>query len=146
MATRTGLVDLSTGEIIEEGFLGYVKPKTRHPFGRRWFAMSQEGISIMKDCKRAEDFRVLFQLMEILDYNNAILAPVKDVAAGLGIHTQHASAAMRRLVERGVLIEAGKIGANKMYTLSPALAWKGSGSQHPTKQMAGKDFVGKAKP
>ena len=39
---RLGMVDLDTGEMLNEGVPVWVGVKARSPYGRRWMAMNQD--------------------------------------------------------------------------------------------------------
>jgi len=69
-------------------------------------------------------------LMARLDFENLISLEQTAVAEKLGMHKQHVSRSIKRLVEIGCLLEGPKIGRSRTYKLNPAYGWKGSGKEH----------------
>ena len=128
---RLGQIDLSTGEVLEDGFVAYVAPKRKNGFGvGGWFAMANEAAGILKHVTRVEDFRVLMALLQRLDFENLIVANQSEIARELGMDKAQVNRAIKRLVEMGVLLEGPRIGVSRSYRLNPHFGWKGSARNH----------------
>lgn len=125
-------VDAQTGEIVEQGFVAYVAPKRSNGFGARWFAMAQEAASVMKQVKRVDDLRVLWALLEQLDYENLITTNQAAIARDLEMDTAQVNRAIKRLISMGAIFEGPKVGISKTYRLNPEFGWKGSAKNHVT--------------
>ena len=82
MNRRMQQIDHETGEVLE-GFVAYVVPKRKNGFQKGWFAMSQDALSMLKQVKHLDDTRVLFSLLEVLDYENLIQVNQAEIARDL---------------------------------------------------------------
>jgi predicted transcriptional regulator len=80
--------------------------------------------------KRVEDYRVLFALLERMDFENFIHASQADIANELEMHKSSVNRAIKRLIAAEVVTEGPKIGINRTYRLNPNFGWKGSVSNH----------------
>lgn len=128
---RLGQVDMSTGEVLEDGFVAYVVPKRRNGFGiGGWFSMATQAAKALKQVTRVEDFRVLMALLERLDFENLITANQADIARELEMDRSQVNRAIKRLVEMGALLEGPRVGISRSYRLSPNFGWKGSARNH----------------
>lgn len=128
---RLGQVDMSTGEVLEDGFVAYVVPKRRNGFGiGGWFSMATHAAKALKQVTRVEDFRVLMALLERLDFENLITANQADIARELEMDRSQVNRAIKRLVEMGALLEGPRVGISRSYRLSPHFGWKGSARNH----------------
>lgn len=126
---RVRQVDMQTGEVLE-GFAAVVFPRQHNGFGRRWFAMSQDALSVLMQVRSAQDHRVLFALLTRLDFENLLVVSQADIAAELDMRPQHVGRSVKRLVELGALLEGPRIGVHRSYRLNPAFGWKGSAKNH----------------
>ena len=122
-------IDHETGEVLE-GFVAYVVPKRKNGFQKGWFAMSQDALSMLKQVKHLDDTRVLFSLLEVLDYENLIQVNQAEIARDLGMQRQNVQRSIKRLMELGVILEGVKIGVSRSYRLNPSFGWKGSAKGH----------------
>jgi hypothetical protein len=129
MKRRIGQVDLDTGEVLGE-YVTAVTRKRRSPFGESWMASMLRGFGVFKQFKRVEDFRVLFALLEKLDYENRILINQADIAKELGMKPSNVAAAIKRLIEAGVIFKGPKAGIHNSYQLNPNYGWRGSTENH----------------
>ena len=129
MERRLEQVDPLTGEILE-GFVAYIAPKKVNGFGKRWFAMAQDALMVLKQFTRVEDFRVLMALLERLDYENLITASQAEIARDLGMERAQVNRAVKRLTEAGAILEGPKVGISRTYRLNPNFGWKGSAKNH----------------
>jgi predicted transcriptional regulator len=125
MKRRIGQVDLDTGEVLGE----YVTVVTRRKRGssrESWVALMLKGFSTFKMLKRAEDMRVLFALLEKLDFENLIVANQAKIAKDLGMESAQVNRAIKRLVEAEILTKGPKEGIHGSYRLNPNYGWRGS--------------------
>lgn len=129
MKRRIGQVDLDTGEVLGE-YVTAVTRKRRSPFGENWMASMLRGFGVFKQFKRVEDFRVLFALLEKLDYENRILINQAQIAKDLGMEDAQVNRAVKRLIEAGVLLKGPKAGIHNSYQLNPNYGWRGSAENH----------------
>lgn len=129
MNKRMQQIDQETGEVVE-GFVAYVVPKRKNGFQKGWFAMSQDALSILKQVKHLDDTRVLFSLLEVLDYENLIQVNQAEIARELGMQRQNVQRSIKRLMDLGVILEGVKIGVSRSYRLNPSFGWKGSAKSH----------------
>ena len=129
MNRRMQQIDHETGEVLE-GFVAYVVPKRKNGFQKGWFAMSQDALSMLKQVKHLDDTRVLFSLLEVLDYENLIQVNQAEIARDLGMQRQNVQRSIKRLMELGVILEGVKIGVSRSYRLNPSFGWKGSAKGH----------------
>lgn len=123
-------VDAGTGEVLEDGYVAVLFPKRRNGFGGRWFAMAQDALSVLKDLKRVEDFRVLMAMLERLDFENLIQVSQAEVADELEMDRAQVNRAVKRLCEVGALLPGPKIGLSRSFRLNPTFGWKGSAKGH----------------
>ena len=76
------------------------------------------------------DYKVLFALMGVIEYNNDILICQKDVAKDMGISESAFSQSIKSLKQSGIIYVDRKVGRTAIMKLSPAAAWKGGGANH----------------
>jgi predicted transcriptional regulator len=129
MMKRIDQIDTETGEILSQGCLVYV-PRKKHLSYGRWFAMNQDVMAAFKQFKRVEDYRVLFALLERLDFENFINASQADIAKDLDIDRSNVNRAIKRLIAAEAILEGPKVGINRTYRLNPNFGWKGSVGNH----------------
>ena len=70
--------------------------------------MSQDALSMLKQVKHLDDTRVLFSLLEVLDYENLIQVNQAEIARDLGMQRQNVQRSIKRLMELGVILRASK--------------------------------------
>ncbi|PZO93326.1 MAG: hypothetical protein DI617_08900 [Streptococcus pyogenes] len=122
-------VDGDTGEQIE-GYVAILQPKTKNGF-ERWMSMSQQAFETLAMSNlTGETYRVLLQLLAVLDYENWIRVSSSEIAATLKMKTPNVSRATKKLVDQGVLIPGPKVGCSHTYRLNPSYGWKGSAKNH----------------
>ena len=129
-ARRLRQVDAVTGECLNDGYVAVLFPKRENGFGRRWFAMAQDALSILKGLKRVDDFRVLMAMLERLDFDNLIQLNQSQIATELEMAPAQVNRAVKRLVELGAVFEGPRIGVSRAYRLNPNFGWKGSAKSH----------------
>jgi predicted transcriptional regulator len=105
-------------------------PRKQHLNYGRWFAMNQDVMAALTQFKRLEDYRVLFALLERLDFENFINASQADIANELEMHRSSVNQAIKRLIASEAVIEGPKVGINRTYRLNPNFGWKGSVGNH----------------
>ena len=79
---------------------------------------------MLKQVKHLDDTRVLFSLLEVLDYENLIQVNQAEIARDLGMQRQNVQRSIKRLMELGVILEGVKIGVSRSYRLNQASAGK----------------------
>jgi predicted transcriptional regulator len=92
--------------------------------------MNQDVMAALKQFKRLEDYRVLFALLERLDFENFINASQADIANELEMHRSSVNQAIKRLIAAEAILEGPKVGINRTYRLNPNFGWKGSVGNH----------------
>lgn len=117
-----------TGEVVD-GFIAVVQPKKKSRFERH-FTMNQEALGILSKELNGEEFKVLFQLLRELDYENLIQVRQIDISKELEIDKSQVSRSIKRLVKLEVILEGPRIGNSKTYRLNPTFGWKGTVSNH----------------
>ena len=129
MPRRVGQFDLDTGEVVE-GYIAVLQPKRRNGFDRH-FSMNQDALRVLaKEVDSISDFKVLFELLAVLDYENLIQVSQVEIAEALGMRRQNVHRSIKRLVELGCLLEGPRIGRSMSYRLNPSFGWKGSAANH----------------
>lgn len=114
-----GLYDTDTGEI----FTALILPRKRK-IGGSWMRLFQDAVLAINRKKiRGESYRVLFQLIGMSDFNNAVPGTGK-IGEVIGMKRASVCRAFRELKEAGILLEK-----ERNYFLNPLLAWKGSDKQ-----------------
>jgi len=82
----------------------------------------------VKDLTEGE-LRVLNYMLGIMDFENWINIPQKQIAKEVGIHPVTISKITKRLAEKGY-IEIYKKGRENYYRIRPEVAWKGTEREH----------------
>ena len=94
--------------------------------GVRFVKFYQDAAGWLIDMKlTARQYRLLFALLEKLEYENFVRVSQKDLAERLGIHVQDVSTGLKVLIDHGVLLEGRRDGRNKTYRFSSEVAFKG---------------------
>ena len=128
---RLGQIDMSTGEVLEDGFVAYIAPKRKNGFGTRWMAMSQDAaMTFAQSDLGADDFRVLMSLMAKLDFENLLVLNQAEMARELKMQRQNVQRSVKRLIGMGALLEGPRIGISRSYRFNPQFGWKGSARNH----------------
>jgi DNA-binding Lrp family transcriptional regulator len=134
-------------EVVPERLLGYaysdgtfepigpsdLPKRHRRSFGREFVTMFTD--ALVDTAKAADlrgtDLRVLMYLMGTLGIGNRWqVFNQTDIAAEIGVERAHVNRAIKKLVERGVLIKGDKIGRGFAYSLNPVYGWRGTIEQH----------------
>lgn len=125
---KLGHYDLDTGEMLEHLNIVAVIPRKRNGFGMTWFAMSMDAGKMLAGAKLGrEAHAVLFYLLSILEYENRLTVCKATIAKDLGMHASSVSRAFRKLETADLIMPTEH---RSIYTLSPELAWRGSGKNH----------------
>lgn len=122
--------DQQTGEVIEHSVAMIVPKKQRLSFREGWVAMSQQAMEVFQEIRSADQQRVLWSLLAVLDFENLIQVNQSEIAKSLGMQRPNVNRAVRALVKLGVILEGPKIGVSKTYRLNPHMGWKGSVRNH----------------
>ena len=127
------LTDLETGEV----FLGLaVAQKKKYPREIQqdgfytMFSFGSERIAQVEGLT-GTDYRVLFQLLSHLQFENWINVSQVTIAEELQIQKPHISKSIRKLIEKGI-IEKQKDPQDKRrirYRLNPEYGWRGDADQ-----------------
>lgn len=123
MPHKMKLIDTATGELINTPL--YVPP-SRQPtiYGARWYQMSQEASDLLaKDADiKGQTHRVLWYLLDKLDFENYITITQKKIAKELSMYQPDVSKSFKILISKGIVLKEGV----NSYRLNPAYGWKGS--------------------
>ncbi len=133
MKRRLGHLDLDTGEVFEHLNIYATTPKRRNGYGKRWFAMSMDGVqalAMMRKQLRGEGYAVLLYLLGELDYENEIFVSKTEIAEKLGMQRTNFARAFKKLVDAGIIVEGRKVGNMRAYMLSPEIGWRGEARNH----------------
>lgn len=124
---RIGMIDLDTGELLEEGVPVWVGVKARSPYGHRWMAMNQNFLLefAAREDVHGEILKVFVYLNGRLDFDNLIQVPQVEIAEALRMHRQSVNRAIRKLEELGVILRGPKVGRSSTWRLNPNAGWKG---------------------
>ena len=105
------------------------RPKARSPYGNKFMMLSQRGVEELSE--RLADrtlglqaLRVLFAMMQSLDWENRVQCSQKDLGLSLGMSSQEVSKASRLLAECGFIERIEN--RRGWYRVSPRLCWRGS--------------------
>lgn len=121
----TGFVtDEKTGEVAPiKVFMPSNRPKTYD-----WLMIFHSGTQMLARDKdfSGESFRVFFEIISHIEYENKITVTQAQIAELLGMKQPCVSRAFRLLVKKGILEESRKYGTTKTYKLSTDFGWKGT--------------------
>jgi biotin operon repressor len=110
-----------------------VLKRQRRTFAREFVTMFTDALI---DTAKAADFkgsdlRVLMYLMGTLGIGNRWqVFNQAEIAEEIGISRVHVNRAIKKLVERGVLVKGDRVGRGFAYSLNPMYGWKGTIEQH----------------
>lgn len=129
---RLGQIDLTTGEILEDGQLVYMPAKRRNGFQLGGFVtMAQDKQrTLATSALGLQAFRVLTLICSEIDYENWINVSQKKMADELNMKPSNVSAALAQLIAEGVILKGPGVGTRKTYRLNPSYGWKGSAKSH----------------
>lgn len=113
-------VNTDDGEIVHIAF-----PVRQKHIGGFVMLIQEQSKYIAKMNLAGKEHNVLWFLLGVLDYENWIKVPQKDIANELGMQKQHVSRAINNLVKKGILLKGPKSGTSWTYRLDPNLAYKG---------------------
>ncbi len=124
------MMDLDTGEIFDgapkngKGTFIFVP---RRPKLTGWFMAFQDSFEeLAKDRELwGQPMAILCYLFSKLDFENDIAIQQADIAKALEIDKHQTSKAMKKLVDKGVIIKGPKIGRASAYKLNINYGWKG---------------------
>lgn len=93
-----------------------------------WLMTFHKGTELLAKDKEigAEGLRVFLYVTSHVDYENKLLVTQADVKEALEMKQSAVSRAFKLLVNKGILVEANKVGTSKTYYLSTDYGWKGS--------------------
>lgn len=109
----------------------FIPRRKTNGFGNRWLAMAQDPGEILAHSNLVGvDFKVMFLLLNKLDFENHMLIHQVELAENLGMYRQNVARSIKRLIAVGVVLEGPKVKHNRTYKLNPEFGWKGSGDNH----------------
>jgi len=76
-----------------------------------------------------DEYKVFGYMLSVMDFENWINIPQKEIAKEIGIHKVNVSKAIKGLREKGY-IEIYKKGRENYYRIRPEVAWKGTEREH----------------
>ena len=76
-----------------------------------------------------DEYKVFGYMLSVMDFENWINIPQKEIAEEIGIHKVNVSKAIKGLREKGY-IEVYKKGRENYYRIRPEVAWKGTEREH----------------
>jgi len=124
---RTKVVnyDINTGKVLQ-GVIVFFGVKN-NPYGNGWLMISQESLREIardKDIK-GETFRVFLYIIGILDFENWIHIPQKEIAEYLGMHKTVVSRSIKKLIDKEIIVKGDKLGKSYIFRFNPNFGWKG---------------------
>jgi DNA-binding MarR family transcriptional regulator len=120
------LVDTETGELLSQGVFVYVTGKVKWKEGFfMGFQSAFEKLAQDADLT-GQPMRVLLFLFSRLNFENYVAVPQTEVSEMLDMRKERVSEAVRKLVEKGVLLKGPKLGRMQSYQLNSHYGWKGS--------------------
>jgi hypothetical protein len=124
LATNT-----DTGEVH---CMKVVKASERYVFGWDWICQSQPALLWLVDQKlTGSDLNVLLTIFARLDSGNAVTINQKEIAAVVGIKPPAVSKSLRKLIDKGVILQRSKEGSGRfVLSVNPTINWKGQISAH----------------
>lgn len=125
---RVGLVDLDTGEVLEDGLPLYVPRKVR--FEEAYLLVMQRALLELSLDRGAglEAWRVLGYMLGTAQYENWVKVNQTEMGSALGMKRQNVGRALKALVEKGFLEKAeARINGHHIYRVNKTVAWKGKG-------------------
>jgi len=117
--------NLLTGELLE-GVIVLCSAKN-NPYTKGWLMASQEALKLIakdKDIK-GETFRVFLYLIGILDFENWIYIPQKEISEYLEINKTNISRSIKILLQKEIIIKGDRLGKSYTFRLNPYFGWKG---------------------
>lgn len=122
-------VDISTGEIIEGAFSITQPIRAPAALHRGGFVMLSQQEQITEKIENAKltasDWRVLWRLLAMLDFENWLHVDQTHIGNKLNMLPRHVNRSIGRLVNQGILARGPKVGRFGTLRLDPRLAWKG---------------------
>ena len=120
-----GYADIETGEVVD--FVAVPRSAHRSYHRGAWFVSFAAAFDqIADEAWPAGDYQVLVKLMGRLEFDNWVQVNVTALAGEMGRSRQKTSAAISRLVKRGVLTKGPRSGNTNSYQLNTDIAFRGS--------------------
>ena len=141
---RLGIIDLDTGEVFEDGIPVWIQTKAKWDRGFVMaFQDAVEAIAMDKDITQ-EMLRVWMLMVGKMSFENWVTIPQKEICEALGMQRSNVSRAIRKLVDKGLILQGPKLGRTTAYRLNSHYAWKGKRSNISTENGELKDFYSEA--
>jgi DNA-binding transcriptional ArsR family regulator len=121
------LLDKETGEILDQSRGTFVFVPSRIKLKEDWFMTFQDALGMLAADKDlwGRPRAVLDYMMSRLNFDNYIGLEQKEIAEKLGIHKPDVSAAIKMLLNKGILEKGPRLGKSWSYKLNPYYGWKG---------------------
>lgn len=118
------IVDSETGEIRTE--IPFLTRRKANLYGEYIMARQEGFLRLAKEKDlTGTDLRVLNVYFGNLDFENYIQISQQAIADYLEMKKENVCRSTKKLVEKGILIEGGKVGKHNTYRLNPFYGWKG---------------------
>ena len=112
---------------------GYISKKRPNRLGSAYIVTFQAGLRYIAEMDlTGEQSRVLMYLLSKLDYDNYIRISQTEIADDLHMQKPNVSRAMKRLVERDIVITGPLAGRSRTYRLNPRIAHRGARNYQQT--------------
>ena len=117
--------DINTGKFLE-GVIVLCGIKN-NPYGKGWLMTSQEALKLIARDKEitGETFRVFLYVVGILDFENWIYIPQKEIAEYLELKRSAVSRSIKVLLEKEIILKGERFGKSYTFRLNPYFGWKG---------------------
>jgi DNA-binding transcriptional ArsR family regulator len=138
---RMEYIDVETGEYIskevkEEELIAILDWKNKkrnrsiikHFYGEKIMIFQAILKKAVKELSN-DELKVFNYMLGIMDFENWIHIPQKELAKDIGLHITNVSKAIKGLEKKGY-IEVYKKGRSNYYRINPEIAWKGKEKGH----------------
>jgi len=122
---KVGNYDINTGSLLE-GVIVLCGIKN-NPYGNGWLMSSQEALKLIARDKQitGETFRVFLYVVGMLDFENWIYIPQKEIAEYLDLKRSAVSRSIKILLEKEIIIRGDRFGKSYTFRLNAYFGWKG---------------------
>lgn len=128
---RIGMIDLDTGEMIEEGIPVLRQPKIKHYAEDYMVMFLKEFEQIVTDnTMKFDEYRVFFFIVSRTQMKNWIQIQQSEIAEILKMKQPNVSRALKKLITKGLIETTTKMGKAKNYRVSIKVGWRGAGKSY----------------
>lgn len=125
--TDGDLVDIDTGSIYEKERYTVMIDNTHTKIRKKWFMIFQEVYQLLaldKDI-RGEPRSILDLMFSVMKFQNKIPLHQSQISKILSINQSNVSKAIKKLIDKEIIVKDHCIGRNQFYKLHPNYGWKG---------------------